>query len=300
MLALFESVICVEYFYSDSDWTSHFFSFIVLKCARFVVNYKYNPNCNYSYDKVITVDDLGHKISEMKFLCKTFFGIRLIDFEKSVTARNIKDPKIFNNMVRQEIISFLGESNPTPYSRLLTLSGLLTTLHDPNSEEEKVLVVVGSDPGLIEVQVHQSRFNKPKLLLFIKQLVQSVKSSLKALTFNYPTQNLTHLLNMIGSEQVYNRDIGNNFNNVFPTLVQPLLANYIAKNCPLDTFQTVLEMKLYLQEADSMLINILVLMHVTCGAPPRATELLTLSMENRQGLLRSIHVENGTIIIHVI
>jgi hypothetical protein len=61
---ILESLICVEFKFSDSDWKSHFFTFIIIKTANLD-------------KKVVEINDFTKSITHMKFLIKTFFIFRL-------------------------------------------------------------------------------------------------------------------------------------------------------------------------------------------------------------------------------
>jgi hypothetical protein len=179
----------------------------------------------------------------------------------------------------------------------LNLSGLLLSLQD-EKQEQKVSII---KENTLDVLIGPARFEKAQLDVFIEKLYMDSTQKLESLIYNYPLEKISSLLHLIGSERIYQSSLGYSFLDVFTQqlkVISPnerpecLLANHIASTNP-TVMSTGVEIKTYLLKCDELLMQLLVLIHVFGGAPPRATELLTISLENTHGALRNVYVENG-------
>jgi hypothetical protein len=221
--------------------------------------------------------------------------------DSTITSKNIKCSELFNQKVMDKIVKYLGsKTTPTPYSRLLNLSGLLTSLQEVPQEQQISII----NEETIDVLIGSSRFCKMDLVSFIQKLYLDTKKKLESLLFAFPLEKLSNVLDHIGSERLHNSAIGFSFLEVFKNQINvvfpewnyhSLLAQHISNTNPI-SFSTKLEMKTYLFKCNDLLLQLLVLIHVFGGAPPRATELLSVSIENRKGASRNVYVENGTLL----
>lgn len=132
--------------------------------------------------------------------------------------------------------------------------------------------------------------------MFYKNLVQDTSHRLKKLLLGYePKESFSKLLGQIGTETNPSTRVGSSILDLFPDYTVskvPVFQKYMLEKDPIyftDKFKT----SAWLRDCDDLLVQLLVLVHTTSGAPPRCPELLSIMIANLPFSPRNLSVKNG-------
>jgi len=276
-LDLFREIIQTQFPLKGSDWMALPFSFICLK--------------EISRNQVLSPADFTTAISHAKFMLRSAALV--------LVERESDEEKI---LFLLEYLNDYPHTNPTTMSRLVAFSGLMrqTVAAQKNSSMiEKVHVISEHSTNGIELMIENARFHMNSFTSAIHGMVEKLKNAIADLLYGCSTVDIAEMLQKIGSETIIDQRIGICFvQHILKARVNvvPKLLIHFSKINSIREWKD-LDRYLFLEKASSILKLLLVLFHITGGAPPRGTEVLQLRLSNDQFMARSFYVHQGSISI---
>lgn len=168
------------------------------------------------------------------------------------------------------------------------LSGLITNLiKKDHGSLPKVSVNEASGVEGFDISIGKCRFTDQKYRSVIHSIIQDAQVKLKELVKGYCHHDLDNLIHVIGSENYDIAEPGYSFADTLLSGLETLLPKH--KVC-LEThffeigfFKTITDIGLkdWLKRSDEFMEILLLLIHISCGAPARGTELLNMTIINQ-------------------
>lgn len=304
IMIILKELVLKDYALNESDLKNPFITFVVAKASL--------------ENHTLTSQSFSSLISPLKFLIRSFISIS-INLELnalSASSTSTLDPtrldlKLKRNLTVQEVNAKLNsrlinyvqdnpQPNPTPYSSLVDFSGFIINLSRKMGCENNPSEIVSIlDPSLLQVRIMNSTFSKMTVIDFFRSAIQAARNLLDELLLGYPLsdKSVESLLIKIGAETKNNTLVGHSFQDLFSdfsTNRQPVFGKWLKETKP-KYFMDQAKKQLWLVKSEKLLHLLLVLIHTSCGAPPRATELLTIQLKNTPGALKNLTIRHGNL-----
>jgi hypothetical protein len=270
MLELFKYLIQICISLKDSDWSSPLFAFICLG--------------QLTKNQLISLSEFSASISKGKFMLRSF---SLVLFQESMQSE-------------EEFLQFVNdypESSPTVMSRLISFSGAVRVAlsKEMKAVDEEKVHVLRDDPSLgVELMIEGARFHFNEFLVAVQRMMRTLEEEINGLLYGCDTAHTLSLLDRIGSETILENSVGFDFVVNVLGVGLPRLLVHFSKIHSIREWKE-LERYQFLSRSSMILKQLLVLMHITGGAPPRSTEILYLQFTNSQSLARSFYIHQGCI-----
>jgi hypothetical protein len=185
----------------------------------------------------------------------------------------------------------------TPYSNLISFSGLIAKLGSCLPVKEKVHIL---DQATQEIQIESCRFNLKQVQSFFNEATKNANEMLTKILLGFSRlhQDFSELIYQVGSEVEKRSIIGESIIDSFPGYgsQKSIFKNYLKDSLP-DYFCNKYKREAWLRECDELLSILLVLIHTTVGAAPRCTELLSITIANQQYSSRNLYIRNGNVLV---